>query len=302
MKNQEWEVLLYYKYVKISNPEEFCDLQREICRKLNLTGRIIIAHEGINGTVEGLLADTARYMEVMKLDVRFRDMSFKKSVGSGQSFPKLQVRVRPEIVASKLDVDPSVITGKYLAAEELHQWFEQKKEFVIVDMRNDYEHVSGQFEGSILANIHNFYELPLVTGQLKDLKGKTIVTVCTGGVRCEKASGFLVKNGFNDVYQLKDGIVTYMEKYPNEHFLGKLYVFDNRLTVGFNVDSPEHRVFGKCMKCGVSCDSYVNCAYDICHLHYICCNNCINKDIGLAFCTNKCLDNYLGSRQVSKKV
>jgi UPF0176 protein len=293
MKTDSFEVLLYYKYVKIDLPEAFRDFQRELCEKLGLKGRIIVASEGINGTVEGLVSNTQKYIDEMQKDVQFQDMKFKRSSGNGNSFPKLSVKVRPEIVASRLSVDPNKTTGKYLSAEQLHQWFEDKKEFYIVDMRNDYEHVSGQFEGSILADIHNFYDLPKVVEQLKDLKGKTILTVCTGGVRCEKASGFLVENGFEDVYQLKDGIVTYMEKYPNEHFLGKLYVFDNRLTIGFNTDSPDHKVIGNCMHCGSNVDTYVNCAYDICHLHYICCNNCKDHETGLAFCKAECKRKYL---------
>ena len=111
-------------------------------------------------------------------------------------------------------------------------------------------------------------------------------------MRCEKASGFLIKNGFGDVYQLRDGIVMYMEKYPNEHFLGKLYVFDNRLTIGFNTDSPEHVIIGKCMHCGKTTDKYVNCMLDSCHYHYICCDDCLDPETGLAFCKPECKDKY----------
>src|SRR5438309_11903311 len=122
-----------------------------------------------------------------------------------------------------------------------------------------------------------FTDLPKVLPSIKHLRDETIVTVCTGGIRCEKASGFLLQNGFNDVYQLKDGIHSYMEKYPNKHFKGKLYVFDGRVTVGFNTKSSEHQIVGNCKYCGVSTDTYVNCEYEDCHKHYIACEECRDK-------------------------
>ncbi len=159
-----------------------------LCEELSLKGRIIVAEEGINGTIEGTLENTEKYIGEMGQNKLFKNISFKKSAGSGEAFSKLWVRIRPEIVTSKIDVNPNWVTGKYLTSEELFWWFEVKKEFYIVDMRNDYEHLSGYFEGSILPGMHNFYDLPSILPKLEHLKGKTIVTVCTGGVRCEKAS------------------------------------------------------------------------------------------------------------------
>ena len=292
MANPNYQVLLYYKYTKVSDPEKLRDDQRKLCAELNLKGRIIVAHEGINGTVEGTYDNTEKYIKELGKDPRFSDISFKKSAGTGAAFPKLSVKSRPEIVAARQPIDPNETTGKYLTADELHNWFKDGKEFYTVDMRNDYEYSSGYFENSIFSGLHNFYDLPSVLPQLENLKNKTIVTVCTGGVRCEKASGFLVLNGFKDVYQLKDGIQTYMEKYPNSYFKGKLYVFDNRLTVGFNTDDPTHEIVGKCYHCNASADTYTNCEYDICHYHYICCSNCKDEETGLTFCKEECKENY----------
>lgn len=287
------QVLLYYKYVTIADPEKVRDEQRKLCEKYNLKGRIIVAEEGINGTVEGLMSDTKKYMRAMEKSTYFKSISFKKSIGTGNAFPKLSVKYRPEVVTTKIKgLNPLQVTGKYVTADQLHAWFEQKKEFYIVDMRNDYEYSSGYFEHFIPSGIHNFYDLPDVLSRLEHLKNMTIVTVCTGGIRCEKASGFLVENGFNDVYQLQDGIQSYIEKYPNKHFKGKLYVFDKRLTIGFNTDSPEHEIVGKCLHCGGACDSYVNCEYNICHYHYICCLNCRDNETGLAFCKKECKEKY----------
>lgn len=294
MKKPQFQVLLYYKYIPIPDAEKVRDEQRELCLNLNLKGRIIVANEGINGTIEGTVSDTEKYIAAMEKSKYFKEISFKKSVGTGDAFPKLSVKYRPEVVTTKIKgLNPNQVTGKYLSAEELHDWFEAGKEFYIVDMRNDYEYISGYFENFIPSGIHNFYDLPDVLTKIAHLKNKTVVTVCTGGIRCEKASGFLVENGFADVYQLKDGIQTYMEKYPNQHFKGKLYVFDGRMTIGFNTDSPEHEIVGTCLHCGVACDRYTNCEYDMCHYHYICCDNCRDKETGLTFDKAECKEKYL---------
>lgn len=288
MDNSKFQVLLFYKYIDIKDPFRLKEKQRVLCENLNLKGRIIVSKEGINGTIEGLVPDTKSYINAMHKDKRFKDINFKKSMGTGLSFPKLSVKVRPEIVAlGRPDLNPQKIGGKYITAMELHRWFKEKRKFFIVDMRNDYEYLSGYFKNSIFSNIHNFYDLPKALPKLASLKNKTVVTVCTGGVRCEKASGLLLSEGFSDVYQLKDGIQTYMEKYPQGYFEGKLYVFDNRLTLGVNT-------VGKCMKCNKTSDSYVNCAYNFCHFHYISCKDCKDKELNLPFCKEQCKRKFLG--------
>ncbi len=273
--------------------------QRELCQRLNLKGRIIVANEGINGTVEGSVEDTEAYVHALKSDPRFADTHIKRSQGNGQAFPKLSIKARPEIVSLHLgeeDINPRQTTGKYLQPEELHEWFVNQKEFYIVDMRNDYEQRVGHFAGSVLPRLGNFRDLPQLLADLEHLKDKTVVTVCTGGVRCEKASGFLVKHGFNNVYQLSGGIVSYMEKYPNQHFLGKLYVFDQRIIMGFNTDSPEHVVIGRCAKCDKPSEHYINCGNNKCHLHFICCQNCLETD-EVGYCSQDCREAVMAGMQ-----
>ena len=288
MKN--FKVVLFYKYVEIENPQKLREAQQEICQKLNLKGRMIVASEGINATLEGLEENIKEYCRQLLKDKRFAGTHIKISDGTGSAFPKLSIKVRSEIVASGVDdLDLNKVTGKYITAEQLHNWIKDKKEFFIVDMRNDYEQVVGYFENSILSQMENFRELPKLLPKLKHLKGKTIVTVCTGGVRCEKASGFLVKNGFSDVYQLYGGIVTYMEKYPNEDFKGALYVFDNRLVMGFNMSDPKREIVGICASCGKSSENYINCKDDFCHRHFICCNDCVDEN-NKALCPMGCRD------------
>ncbi len=285
-----YEILLYYKYTHIEAPEELVRLQEELCERLNLKGRIIIASEGINGTVEGVPENTQLYIDEMIKDGRFSDMNFKRSEGTGTAFPRLSIKLRSEIVSAHLgedDVNPAQTTGKYLSAEELHAWIHSDKEFYIVDMRNDYEHKIGYFANSILPPLKNFRDLPKILPELEHLKDKTVVTVCTGGVRCEKASGFLVKHGFSDVYQLHNGIVTYMEKYPEEDFKGKLYVFDGRVVMGFNNPHTPHEVVGKCDKCQQPSENYVNCNLKSCNMHFICCELCKEQN-GQVFCSKAC--------------
>lgn len=289
---ENYQILLYYKYVEVKDPEKLRNSQFEICQKLNLKGRIIIASEGINGTVEGRRGDTEKYIKEFKKDKRFSDIRFKKSLGQGNAFPKLSIKVRDEIVSSHLgkrDISPVRVTGKYLTPEHLHEWFKEGKKFYIVDMRNDYEQEIGYFENSILSPFENFRDLPKVLEKITKLSDQTILTVCTGGVRCEKASGFLVNEGFKDVYQLYGGIVSYMEKYPNENFLGKLYVFDGRIAMGFNTLGPEHQVVGKCKFCAKPADTYRDCRNIYCQgkRHFISCDECIKKTGGL--CSQTCL-------------
>jgi len=273
--------------------------QKALCERLGMKGRMIIAREGINGTFEGTDEACKEYMEVMKADVRFQDIHWKISRGThdGTAFPRLSIKVRKEIVSLHLgeeaDIDPNQITGKHLKPEDLRTWYEQGKEFHIVDMRNDYELRVGKFEGTVFPELNNFRDLNKNIEKLEDLKDKTVLTVCTGGVRCEKASGLLVREGFNDVYQLDGGIVSYMEKYPGKDFKGSLYVFDKRITMNFN-DPNTHEIIGRCSKCNTPSEHYVNCANLMCHDHFICCEDCLSKNAeahppyGEAYCNLTC--------------
>src|SRR3989344_6895065 len=234
-------------------------------------------------------------MTAYQILLYYKYTHIKKSSGIGNSFPKLSIKVRSEIVSAHLgnDINPSEVTGKYLTPEQLHNWINSGKNFYLVDMRNDYEQAVGYFANGLLAPFTNFRDLPKILPILEDLKDQVIVTVCTGGVRCEKASGFLLENGFKQVYQLYGGIVSYMEKYPNEDFLGKLYVFDGRVTIGFNIDSSDHKVVGKCKFCKSPAEEYYDCKYLHCKgkRHFISCETCIKEYNG--YCSKKCQSTYL---------
>ncbi|OGI85708.1 hypothetical protein A3A05_03080 [Candidatus Nomurabacteria bacterium RIFCSPLOWO2_01_FULL_41_12] len=292
----EYQIILFYKYVHIDDPEAVKTREVEVCERLGLKGRCIIATEGINATYEGAKENIEKYIKELEKDKRFLNIHYKKNAGTGNAFPKLSIKVRKEIVSLHLgtcDIDPNQITGIHLKPEELHGWINPPadggREFYIVDMRNAYEHKVGYFKDSILPPMENFRDLPKVVEQIAHLKNKTVLTVCTGGVRCEKASGFLITQGFTDVYQLDGGIVSYIEKYPNEDFQGKLYVFDGRVTMAFYTDDEKHQIVGKCDACGEQSENYVNCANPVCHRHFINCVNCLDKTNGRAFCPGGCV-------------
>ncbi len=263
--------------------------QRAFCEALGMKGRIIVAKEGINGTIEGTKENTEKYIAWMESQKPFRKIHWKKSVGSGDCFPRLSVKVRNEIVSLHLhenDFDPNDTTGVHLKPEELQKWYDTNKEFYIVDMRNDYELQVGKFDKTIFPGLKNFRDLKDRVSEIENLKDKTVLTVCTGGVRCEKASGFLMKQGFKDVYQLDGGMVTYMEKFPSQHFKGSLYVFDKRKVMTFD-DPNNHEIIGRCVKCQTPAERYVNCAYPQCHEHMIVCESC-DPDQNCSYCGPSC--------------
>jgi UPF0176 protein len=283
----EYQVLLFYKYVEFEDPEVVAAGLRELCAIHNLTGRIIVAGEGINGTVEGAVADTEAFAARILQDDRIADMQIKRSAGNGKSFPKLSVKVREEIVGtgfSNKEANPIVQTGKRLSPDELRQWYEEQREFTVIDMRNNYEFASGHFKNAIQPDISASRHLPIAMERLAAHKNDTVVTVCTGGVRCEKMSAYLLSHGFKNVHQLDGGIHSYMEKYPGKDFQGTLYTFDKRLTMDFG---GEREVIGKCHLCGETTENYVDCAEDTCHYHFLACDNCTNSE-GRAYCSEAC--------------
>ncbi len=291
---ENYQILLFYKYVYIDEPQNVRDWLFDVCQEYGLKGRLIVSKEGLNITLEGLTHNTETFIKLLETDVRFHNIHYKRSVGTGNAFPKLSVKVRSELVSAHLgtcDIDPNEVTGKHLEPEELHSWISEGREFYIVDMRNAYEHAIGKFAGSLTPPMNNFRDLPKITKDLKHLKNKTVLTVCTGGVRCEKASGYLIKQGFTDVYQLSGGIVSYMELYPNEDFEGKLYVFDGRVAIGFYTDDPKHVIIGKCENCEEKSENMVDCRNERCNGQFIICQKCQKKQIetkGINYCPKGC--------------
>ncbi len=278
--NTGYTVLLFYTFKDVADTKALMERERAICTELGLTGRILIGEEGVNGTLEGTNEATAKYREHLAQDPYFSDMPVKESEGTGKSFPKLKVKIRKEIVtlgAGRFDVRKETATE--LPAEELENWYKNGEDFVVLDLRNSYEIDSGKFERTIDPGLNNFRDLPEKLKELGDLKNKKVVTVCTGGIRCEKATCLMKREGFSDIYQLKDGIHTYMQKFPGSNFKGTLFVFDDRMTTDV-VPIGGKDIIGKCIFCNIPTETY--CSDDSVKpsKKVICCDECFQKSDG----------------------
>lgn len=259
-------VLLFYKYVPIADPSALAESHRTLCAGLGIKGRILVATEGINGTVAGPEPGIAAYVNHLRGDARFADMDIKTSPGDASTFPKLSVKVRPEIVALGAGAALVADTHNQISAAEWKRMLEEDPEAVLVDVRNRYESDAGRFEGAIPCDIGHFRELPAFLDQLHAYRHKKVLMYCTGGVRCEKASALFRQNGFERVYQLHGGIVTYQKEFGNEHWLGECFVFDKRMTVPVPKNmSP----FGQCKHSGRTTHRFVNCLHDPCHVLFL---------------------------------
>ncbi len=277
--NKDYIVILFYKFIDIDNPKELADAYKLKCAELNIKGRMLVAEEGINGTFEGERNDIEKLKQYIKSDTRFSDMLIKESAGNGNAFPKVKIKVRDEVVtlgAGRFDVKNE--TAAELSPKELEEWYAKDEDFVVLDLRNDYEIASGRFDKTIDPKLENFRDLPKKLKELEGLKKKKVLTVCTGGIRCEKATCLLKREGFENVYQLKDGIHTYMKEYPGKNFKGTLFVFDNRLVTDV-VDTKEKEIVGKCVFCNSNTETYYSDDRIRPSRKVLCCDSCyeINK-------------------------
>lgn len=281
---KDYLILLYYCYTNIEDPESFRNQHHEYCIENNLRGRIIIASEGINGTVSGLKPDCEKYMKHLHADTRFSHTEFKVEPFESHAFQKINVRVKDEIVHSGLKhIDPTKKTGLYIEPQEFKDT-KNDEDVVIVDVRSNYEHNIGKFKNAISFDIENFRDFTEKVEELKKYKDKKIITYCTGGIKCEKASAYLLEKGFNNVYQLHGGIIKYGIEEGGEDFEGKCYVFDNRIVADVNKVNP--KVISSCYICGTNCDRMVNCANPECNKHVSICEKCADELEGT--CSKKC--------------
>lgn len=269
-------ILLFYKYVPLENVQEICDWMLATCTGLSLKGRVILATEGINGTLSGSIESTTLFISIMSAHPLFKKIDFKDALEEGDNdyFPRLRVVVKKEIV--RMDIDPLQVpatdAGKHLTPEQAHKLLANKPDdLVVLDGRNYYEARVGHFEGAIKPEIQYFRQFPEYIDQnLEQFKDKQVFMYCTGGIRCERASAYLKLKGVaKEVYQLKGGIHRYIEKYPQGFFRGKNYVFDDRIEVKANND-----VVGSCDLCNEPYDAYTNCLNAQCNKHFIGCPPC----------------------------
>jgi UPF0176 protein len=284
MKNDRYTVILFYVFSRIKNPDKFRDKQRAIAGRFGLLGRMLVAPEGVNATFEGTEKNIKGYITELRKQSIFKKVVFKESRGNGRAFTKLMVKTRPETVTLGVgDLNIKKQTARMITAAQLNKMYEKQDDFVVLDLRNDYEIQAGYFENTINPKLRFFRELPEKIKALEHLKNKKVVTVCTGDIRCEKGTCLLKKEGFKNVYQLKDGIHTYMKKYPGKRFKGTLFVFDNRMVTSV-VEGITREVVGRCAFCNAPCEDFYNDDSVRPSRKVICCNHCIGRHSDLRKC------------------
>jgi len=280
----------FYQYFAIQNPLVFRDELYKALNALQVFGRIYIAKEGINAQISvpaHLFENFKTYLysingiESVRLNTAVND--------NGKSFWVLRIKTREKIVADGIE-DPNFSMenkGKYVSAKQMHTLLE-KEDTIVIDMRNHYEYEVGHFDKAIEIPSDTFREqLPMAAKMMKDNKDKNIILYCTGGIRCEKASAYMLHEGFKNVFHLEGGIINYANQIKEagleSKFKGKNFVFDDRLGEKITED-----IIAKCHQCGAPCDTHTNCKNDGCHLLFIQCPTCVETYAGC--CTQACTD------------
>ncbi len=289
------KVILYYKFVPLADPKMTMLWQRELCQRLNLTGRIIVSKHGINGTLGGDIESLRQYKRDMNASEIFRGIVYKWSNGSGEDFPRLSIKVRPELVAferpDEIEVDEKGVKngGKHLKPEQVNKLVEERgDEVVFFDGRNAYEAKVGKFRNAIVPNTKTTRDFvtELESGKYDDIKDKPVVTYCTGGIRCEALSVLMKNRGFKEVYQIDGGIVKYGEKFGDEGLWeGSLYIFDKRMNHRF---SDKAKDIGECIHCLGKTSNFENCKWVACNDLVLICENCKQSNPDLLYHTEIC--------------
>ncbi|HLC31599.1 MAG TPA: rhodanese-related sulfurtransferase [Candidatus Nanoarchaeia archaeon] len=277
-------VIQFYQYVPLKDPAAFREEHLAFCIGLGLKGRILVASEGINGSVAGSREQVDTYIAVMRGDVRFKDMIIKEDACHDIPFEKMVLKIKKELVRFEQEVDLSR-KGKHISPREFLDLYSGDEEVVILDARNAYEGRVGKFKDAVVSPISTFREFPKVAELLKDKKDKKVVMYCTGGIRCEKASAYLIKEGFSDVSQLRGGILAFGKEFPDTVWEGKCFVFDKRIISPINTNDSS---LAPCDGCGKDCDLYKNCRNNECDRFTSICIDC-EKRLG-GCCSEDCFE------------
>ena len=265
----------FYFYFKIEDPQSFRNTLYRQLREFEVHGRIYLAHEGINAQISVPTANLEGFRNFLHSIEPLNGIRLNMAVDEGKSFYVLDIKVRNKIVADGIH-DPSFdmsTKGKYVNAEQFNE-LTRDPATKIIDMRNHYEFEVGHFENAFEVPSDTFRDqLPMVVDMMKEDKDKTIIMYCTGGIRCEKASAFMLHKGFKNVFHLEGGIINYArqvkEKGLVNKFHGKNFVFDQRLG-----ERITDEIIAHCHQCGKPADTHVNCVNDACHLLFIQCDEC----------------------------
>jgi UPF0176 protein len=283
-----YHVLAYYIFTLIEDPLLEVARHQDFVRDRDITCRIYISEEGINGQMSASLEASQNYRDWLQSDARFQNISFKIHTYPEHVFPRATVKYRKQLVAMDEQVDLS-LTGERVAPDRWRAMLEARDEkTVLLDVRNDYEWEIGHFAGAELPTLDAFREFPEYVQQLrseKDPKETKVMMYCTGGIRCELFSALLKKEGFEQVYQLDGGIINYGLKEGAEHWKGKLFVFDDRLAVPIE-EGQEGEVISSCHHCKQPSDVYYNCSNMDCNALFLCCAECAERFSGC--CSETC--------------
>jgi UPF0176 protein len=280
----------FYRYFRIDEPAVFRNELYHRLKAIAVLGRIYIAHEGINAQVSVPSDNMDAFREYLWSFAPMHGMRLNVAVqDDGKSFYVLDIKVRKNIVADGID-DPSfdmANRGRYVDAEQFNE-MTSDPETIVIDMRNHYEFEVGHFEDAIEVPSDTFREqLPMAVDMMQEHKDKNIIMYCTGGIRCEKASAYMLHKGFKNVFHLEGGIINYTnqvrEKGLANKFHGKNFVFDQRLG-----ERVTDEILSQCHQCGKPADTHVNCASDACHLLFIQCDDC--KKMYDGCCSTECRD------------
>ncbi|HMS24494.1 MAG TPA: rhodanese-related sulfurtransferase [Acidimicrobiia bacterium] len=278
--------ILFYKFVNLADPDMTVLWQHELCLRLGLLGRVIVSPHGINGTLGGDIDAVRYYKKAMNASNIFRGIHYKWSEMEGDEFPRLSVKAKPELVSFgapeeiKVDDETGVIGGGgRLRPRELHDFLHKHGDDVVFfDGRNLYESSVGKFKNAVVPQVNTSREFltEIEKPEYADLKDRPIVTYCTGGIRCEILTVLMKNRGFQDVYQLDGGIVTYGKEFGDKGFWeGKCYVFDGRIQQAF---SDKSATISSCRECGATTDHFSHCSNEPCGAQMIICEECESKN------------------------
>jgi len=288
MKNnrQPYTILAYYAFTDIDNPKEEISLHNAFLNNRDITCRIYISEQGINGQLCAAASDAKEYQEWMLARPEFCNMPFKQHLHHEHVFPRRTVKYRCRLVGYDREINLAH-RGQYLSPTEWKNMLEQTQKVLLFDVRNDYEWMLGHFEGATLPPCKNFREFEQYAEKLaKDYDPKTtpVMMYCTGGIRCELYSSILREKNFQEVYQLEGGIIHYGQKVGAKHWLGKLFVFDDRLSIP--ICEEESPVIGMCHHCKKDSEMYYNCSSMDCNTLFLCCEDCLRTYKGC--CSSEC--------------
>ncbi|MDB6060639.1 MAG: hypothetical protein JWM78_742 [Verrucomicrobiaceae bacterium] len=242
-------VTALYKFVTLEDFHQLREPLLQVCVAAEIKGSLLLAHEGINGTIAGARENIDRVLAYLRADSRFVDLETKESLDTVQPFLRMKVKLKKEIVTLGVDdIDPNELVGTYVEPRDWNAVISDP-EVLVIDTRNDYEVEIGTFKNSLNPNLQTFREFPDYVQQFDPAKHKKVAMFCTGGIRCEKASAFMLKQGFDEVYHLKGGILKYFEEVPAQDSLwqGECFVFDNRVAVNHALEKGSYDL---CHACG----------------------------------------------------